>query len=157
MLAAVTIRPATVADAPALATLRYRFRTEHAAPVEDEAAFVARAGAWMRDHLARADWRAWVACDTGGVIVGHLWAHLIEKIPNPVPESEAIAYLTNVYVAPSHRNAGVGSRLVQAALDMLDTLDVETTVLWASARSGPLYARHGFGPPQTILERPSSS
>ena len=56
---AIAIREATPADAPALAALRYRFRSAIGVPVEGEAEFVARATPWRRERIGRPPWRAW--------------------------------------------------------------------------------------------------
>ncbi len=156
---AVIIRAATPDDTPALALLRYRFRAGREMANEPEADFVRRAGAWMHTRLAQTNWRAWVACDggAGGEIIGHLWAQVIEKIPNPVPEPEQIIYLTNAYVLPEWRNAGIGGRLMAAALAEFNTPDVYSVILWASGESERLYRRHGFNTPRRILERPAPS
>lgn len=151
--AAVSIRPAAAADAAQLALLRYRFRSELGAPNESEADFVARATVWLESRLAQASWRGWVAVSAEGQIVGHAFVQLVEKIPNPVVEAEHIAYLTNVYVIPPLRNCGLGTRLMQAALDTCRVLDVDTAILWPSEQSQSLYARFGFAAPRTVLER----
>jgi predicted N-acetyltransferase YhbS len=77
-------------------------------------------------------------------IVGHVFVQFVEKIPNPVPEAETLAYLTNLYVAPPLRNQGIGALLLRAALAACDAMDVETVFLRPSAGSVPLYRRHGF-------------
>jgi GNAT superfamily N-acetyltransferase len=138
-----TIRPATPADAAALAALRFEFRAAHAAPVEPAAAFVARCRAWMEERLAAGRWRAWVA-EVDGAIHGQLWLHAIEKIPNPGVEPEAHAYISNVYVRPPLRGRGIGSRLIEAALGWCSGAAIDCVILWPSARSRALYARHGF-------------
>lgn len=153
----IQIRAAAAADAPQLAALRYRFRAELAAPAEAEAQFITRASVWLESRLAQGTWRAWVAVDDGDQIVGHVFAHRIEKIPNPVIEAEQIVYLTNVYVVPTLRNHGIGGRLLQTALTACDTDEVDTIILWPSARSRPLYLRYGFAPPRSLLERPADA
>jgi GNAT superfamily N-acetyltransferase len=150
----IAIRPATAADAEPLATLRYHFRRELGAPIEAEAVFVERAAAWLRDRLALAAWRAWVAVDADDRIVGHVFVQTIEKIPNPIAEGEYLAYLTNAYVLPEWRNHGVGTWLLQAALQFCDAAQIEMVILWPSPDSSALYRRLGFAPPQALLERP---
>jgi hypothetical protein len=49
-------------------------------------------------------WRCWVIED-GKQLLGHVCVQLFEKMPNPVDEPEAHAYLTNFYVV---RNCGAG-------------------------------------------------
>ena len=148
------IREATAADAPALARLRYEFRAPLGEVTEDETAFVARCAAWMAARLASGDaWRAWVAASSDGAIVGTIWVGLIEKMPNPTPEPEEHAYVTNVYVRPTVRGAGTGSALLRAALAWCEGRGVHAVVLWPTARSAPLYRRHGFATPEALLER----
>src|SRR6185503_10273268 len=83
----ITIRPATPADAAALAQLRWEFRTGRATAVESQQVFVLRCKTWMARKLAGSMWRAWVAVD-GEQIVGQVWADLIGKVPNPVGERD---------------------------------------------------------------------
>ena len=151
---AIEIRPATPDDAPVLAALRFRFRTELGEPVEAEAAFVARTREWFATRLAGGTWRGWVAVEPAGKIVGHVFVQFVEKIPNPLPEPEAIGYLTNFYVAPAWRNGGVGNRLLATAVAACDEAEVDGIVLWPSEESVSLYLRHGFGPPRELMERP---
>ena len=151
---AITIRLATAADARRLAALRYEFRAALDPVNEDEAAFVARCGVWMHTRLqAPCGWHCWVA-EQSHTVIGHLWLQLIEKIPNPVDEPESHAYITNVYVQPAARNQGLGARLLQTALDWSRAQAVETVLLWPTAQSRSLYARHGFGVREEVLSLP---
>lgn len=146
------IRLATDADAEELARLRYEFRAAINEPVEDEESFVERCAPWMRTRLAPGgQWRCWVAEGDGGV-VGDIWLQFIEKIPNPAPELEAHAYITNVYVKPAGRGAGCGEALVEAALGHCRESGVDSVILWPTERSRTLYARHGFAVPGDIME-----
>jgi len=151
----IDVRAATAADAPALARLRFAFRSEYQRVVEPESEFVARCEPWMRDRLAReGPWRAWVAVRPDHrALAGTLWLQLIEKLPNPGAETELHAYITSVYIHPEIRNAGIGSRLIEAALASCRATQVDTVFLWPSSRSRPLYARHGFAPPNDIFSR----
>jgi ribosomal protein S18 acetylase RimI-like enzyme len=145
------IRPALPADAPTLATLRYAFRAALNEPAEAEAAFVARCTTWMAARLAPGTpWRCWVA-ERDGVLVGQLWLQLVEKIPNPGPELEHHAYITNVYVDPAARG-GLGQRLMSAALDFCRSQPVDSVILWPTERSRSLYARNGFASPTDMME-----
>ena len=98
----IDIRPATPHDAHDLAELRWEFRTGRAPAAEEHDAFIRRCAEWMRRELAAESWRAWVAVAEGR-IVGHVWLHVISKIPNPVGERDRHAYISNVYVIPSSR------------------------------------------------------
>lgn len=144
------VRPAGPDDAPALARLRWAFRTEAGTPNEDEAAFLARADRWFRERLGRGEaWRAWVAETDDGRVVGTVFLSVVEKVPNPVDEGEHIGYVTNAYVEPDHRDAGVGGRLAAAALAAAPS----HTVLWPHPRSVAFWRRRGFRRPRSLLER----
>ena len=146
----MTIRPATSADAVALAELRWEFRTALAPAVESRGAFVTRCSGWMASHLAQERiWRAWVAIDRDAV-AGNVWVQLIEKIPNATAEPEYHAYITNMYVRPAARG-GTGSRLLEEALAWIRGAGVAAIILWPTARSRSLYGRHGFQQPEDIL------
>ena len=150
----IAVRPATPADAPSLARLRYQFRAGLDEPNEPAEVFIRRAAGWFAARLATDAWRGWVAVDGTGEVVGHVFVQLVEKIPNPLPEAEAIGYLTNSYVVPAWRNRGVGTRLIAAALAACDALDLESVILWPTEESRTMYERHGFAPPVKLLERP---
>lgn len=147
----ILIREATVDDAGALAELRYEFRSDRPEQVEDRETFVPRCAAWMRAQLTtNLHWRAWVAVD-GGTIAGQLWAHVIEKLPNPGAERERHLYVSNVFVTPASRG-GVGSRLVETALAWAAAQQIDRVILWPSARSRSMYQRYGFAVTDDVLE-----
>jgi GNAT superfamily N-acetyltransferase len=152
-----SIRTATVSDALVLARLRYAFRCELGSALETEEAFVARCAAWMGQRLGGAvgdtcggHWRCWVAED-GDVIVGTVWVQRFEKMPNPVDEAEHHAYITNLYVHPDRRG-GIGSRLLETALDWCRVAGVDAVLLWPSERSRSLYERQGFAVRGDLME-----
>jgi GNAT superfamily N-acetyltransferase len=145
------IRPASPADADALASLRWEFRAGRAPTIESRDAFVKRCAVWMARELAPEQaWRAWVAV-TDAAIVGHVWVQTIEKIPNPVQEGERHAYLSNFYVQPSARG-GTGTRMLETALAWARANGIDRVILWPSARRITLYERHGFRHQGDVME-----
>jgi GNAT superfamily N-acetyltransferase len=146
----IEIRQASAADASALAALRWEFRAGREPAVESENAFLARCAVWMRDELASGRWRAWVATRDGD-IVGQVWVNIIPKLPNPVGESERHLYLSNLFVAPNERG-GVGTRLLERALDYARAEHMDRVLLWPSARSVSLYERYGFSRHADVME-----
>ena len=147
-----TIRRATPADAAALAALRYDFRAAVNPPVEGEDVFVQRCAAWMRPRLAAdGPWLCWLL-EREGVPAGQIWLQLIEKLPNPAPELELHGYITNVYVAPEARGHGAGEALLETALAHCRSAGVDSVILWPTARSRTLYARHGFAVRDDLME-----
>ena len=144
-----TVRTATPSDAWKLAELRYEFRSPRSENKESQREFVERCAAWMRTHLSRDDWHCWVA-EREGDIVGHVWLHLIEKIPNPVVEPEWHGYITNMYVQEKSRG-GVGGALMDAALKCCRERQVDAVILWPTQKSRTLYARKGFSVNDAIM------
>ena len=147
------IRVATSADWRALAEMRYRFRTEVGSPTETKSRFVRRCTSWMKKACSADSnaWRCWVI-DDGKQLLGHVCVQLFEKMPNPVNEPEAHAYLTNFYVVPEMRGGGLGRKLLKKALSWCRAQDADAVILWSTPRSKSLYRRCGLVEPKDILE-----
>jgi GNAT superfamily N-acetyltransferase len=150
------VRAAKPDDAPALARLRYEFRTERRTAEEPAANFLRRCAEWMGRRLeGDSAWRCWVA-EAGGQLLGTLWLQLIEKIPNPVAEGELHGYISSVYVIPQRRHAGVAGALLDACLRECDRIKIDIVFLWATPRSRALYQRKGFAVRDDLLDRRSA-
>jgi GNAT superfamily N-acetyltransferase len=147
------VRPAERRDVPALARLRYEFRAGHDAPAESEGDFLARCAGWMTARLvAGGSWRCWLA-EEAGRAVGTVWLQRIEKLPNPVAEAESHGYVSSLYVVPSSRGGGLGSRLLGACLEACQAEEMDAVILWPTPLSRSLYLRHGFAVREDLLER----
>ena len=147
------VRPGERRDVPALARLRYEFRAGQDPPVESEADFLARCTGWMTARLVPGgSWRCWLA-EAAGRAVGTVWLQRIEKLPNPVAEAESHGYVSSLYVVPSSRGAGLGSRLLGACLEACQAQEMDAVILWPTARSRSLYLRLGFAVREDLLER----
>jgi GNAT superfamily N-acetyltransferase len=146
------IEEARPADHARLAAMRYEFRAAFDPPTEAREQFESRMTGWLDQHLGD-DWRAWVAREKGA-LVGHVFLHIVAKVPNPVDEPEELGYVTNLYVRADRRGGGLGALLLDAALAECRALGLDTIVLWATQRSRSLYARHGFAPPADAMELP---
>ena len=147
------IRVATSGDWDALAEMRYRFRVEVGSPTETKSRFVRRCTSWMKKAFGAdsSAWRCWVV-DDGKQLLGHVCVQLFEKMPNPVNEPEAHAYLTNFYVLPEMRSRGLGRKLLNKALSWCRARGVDAVILWATAESKSLYRQCGLLESADILE-----
>src|SRR5207244_3883894 len=67
------------------------------------------------------------------------------KIPNPIAELEALAYVSNLYVRPSARG-GTGTRLLETALDWARANRIDRVFLWPPRRRVTSYRGPGFAP-----------
>jgi GNAT superfamily N-acetyltransferase len=132
----VIVRPAVPGDAPALARLRWRCRTEKEEPVaETFEGFMARCEKWMAQRLGQSGrWRCWTAVDAGRT-VGCVWLELLEKVPNPTSEPEEHAYVTSLYVEPGHRLAGLGGALLDAAVRECGRRGLDCALRWRTSES----------------------
>lgn len=147
------LRFATPGDAAALARLRYDFRSALDEATESESEFVERCTVWMAERLADEErWLCWVAEGPSQGIDACLWLQLVEKVPNPVPELERHAYITNVFVRPEARGAGIGEMLVAVAMSWCREHGVDSAILWPTDRSRSLYERHGFAVRDDLME-----
>ncbi len=144
-----SIRVATVADTEELARLRWEFRIEDGTPPGlDRARFDQEMRSFVADALAEGGaWRVWVAED-GGRLVGCVWLQLVEKVPHPnrARWQRPIAYVTNMYLEPERRGAGLGRELLDVAVAFAGSKEADGVLLWPSPRSVSFYERAGFGP-----------
>jgi GNAT superfamily N-acetyltransferase len=142
-----TIRAATVDDADELGRLRWEFRIESGTPAtRSREAFAEQMGGFVADALEPGSaWHAWVGEDDGR-LVGCIWLQLVERVPHPdLGRGERpIAYVTNMYVEPALRNAGLGRALLDVALRFATERGASGAVLWPSPRSTSFYERAGF-------------
>ena len=147
----MTIRLANPADALDLAKLRYHFRSITEADSESEELFLDRCSKWMAERLRQTTWRCWIV-EREQSILGALWLQLIDKIPNPTDEPESHGYITNVFVDEAERGQGIGSQLLETALQFCRELPVHSVILWPSEKSRPLYERNGFAVRDDLFE-----
>jgi len=143
-----TIRAAKLGDVDELARLRWDLRVDHGTPATATFTdFLDGFRAFANDVLAGDAWRAWVAEEEAG-LVGCVWLQLVEKVPHPSRErwERPIGYVTNMYVIPALRDAGIGRALLDAAVDHALERGLDGLMLWPSERSVPFYRRGGFAP-----------
>jgi GNAT superfamily N-acetyltransferase len=153
----VAVRLATPEDDLAIAALRRAWTEERGGlgPIDDpdfEPAFQE----WAENERDRRI--SWVA-EIEGQAVGMLNMVLFTRMPRPVPEAGPAplglwGYIANNFVLAEYRNRGVGSRMLEAALEHADRHDFARIVLTPTERSVPYYSRSGFVPATALLVRP---
>jgi predicted N-acetyltransferase YhbS len=150
MLDGITVRQVSTEDVEALAFLRFRFAEESNRrgdqSLED---FVAHFSAFLREALATGRWTSVVA-DDGGIIVGHAFLEIMDKLPVPGRPNRRMGYVTNVYVEPRLRNSGVGTEVLRKIIELGQDMRLESIVLWPTPRSVPFYRRAGFEPTNAL-------
>ena len=111
----------------------------------------------MANALQQNNWRCWVA-QRDETLVAALWLQLVEKIPNPTAEPEALGYITNFFVDESERGKGLGTRMLSEVLTWCREQHsakgrlLNSIVLWPTERSRHLYLRNGFDVPDDLFE-----
>ncbi|OLR95348.1 GNAT family N-acetyltransferase [Actinokineospora bangkokensis] len=146
----MTVRRATGADVPVLAALRRAWTEEdHGAAPADPGFEDAFAEWFAAEEHQRAFWLAF----DGDTAVGSMNVLEFTRMPRPGQPPGRWGYIANVYIAPQHRNGGIGSRMLAAALAHADERGYVRVVLAPTERSVPFYARQGFGVADSLLLR----
>jgi GNAT superfamily N-acetyltransferase len=138
-------RIATQADLPQIADLRWRLRVDDQ-PVSDRAAYERFVTEFI--HICTEEWRAdelvhWLAAE-GEHVLAVMSIAIIRKLPSPENLRGRWGYISNSYVLPQARNAGVGQQLLAAIETWARAEDLELLLVWPSERAYPFYARAGF-------------
>jgi GNAT superfamily N-acetyltransferase len=149
----VKIRVANEDDATSLAALRWEFRSEDDVekPVVGYEDFVATYTSFFLAGLA-SGLRTYVVCETDDGIVGHVACQVLPLVPRPCRVDDACGVITDNYVRSSYRNRGIGTAILQRAIEWARERDLETLIVWPSDRARTLYARNGFTDRTEIME-----
>ena len=149
-----TIRPASDADIPELARLRWQLYTERETHDEPFDAYGERFTGFAGDALARDDWRAWCA-EQDGRLVAAMWLHTVPRVPAPGHgDPRPMGYLTNMYVEPEHRSLGLGSQMLQVLIEHCTTGGFELVLTFPADDAYGFYERNGFTrPPDPVVHR----
>ena len=149
------IRLATLGDVDELVRMRWDVSAEHGREAtETPDAFRSRFGTELRDHLNAKRWSIWVAEAElqPGRLIGTASLERVDKLPRPYPRAATWGYVTNVYVDPGWRGAGLGARLMETIIASGREEGLGMLLLWPSPRALSLYERLGFVPSPGALE-----
>jgi GNAT superfamily N-acetyltransferase len=137
-------RCAQKADAPKLASLRWALRTDDSPDPEAaaKAQFIQDFVAWM-NATSGDDLVHWIA-EQDEELIGVISVRMIAMMPSPEALHDRFGYVTNTYVAPEHRNKGVGTALLAEVKNWAVRENLELLVVWPSDRAYPFYERSGY-------------
>jgi phosphinothricin acetyltransferase len=136
----ITIREATVGDAPAIATIYNQGIEDRVATLETMSRTAEERAEWLAARGPRHP--VLVATNDDGAVLG--WSSL--NAFNPRPAYDNVADLS-VYVAREHRGRGIGDALLAALEERARGAGYHKLVLAAFPTNAPgmrLYERHGF-------------
>lgn len=138
----LVIRPASLADAPALSALRWRWAQPGRTPGPDEAReFAAALSGWM---TAQGDRSVCHVATVDGALVGMAWLALFDRVPNPGDAVRRSGDVQSVFVVPEHQGRGIGRRLMESLCTAADDLGVRKLTLDSRVSVMPFYERLGF-------------
>ncbi|MFD9734582.1 GNAT family N-acetyltransferase [Umezawaea sp. NPDC059074] len=144
----VSIREAGEHDTAALAALRREWSEEQAGHPLGDDDFEECFAQW---YAAEAPRRAAFVAELGGKAIGMMNLALFDRMPKPGRSASRWAYLGNAFVLADHRNRGIGTALLDAAVAHARALDCARVVLSPSERSVRFHQRAGFGPATMLL------
>lgn len=148
-----SISIAQAQDGPALARLRWEFRTTDGeeVPAVSWEQFVAEYLKFF--HQGREDGSRcyWIARH-GEELIGHLLVQKVLMVPRPCKVQDAWGYLTDNYVRPANRGQGVGRALLEHAIAWAQEQDLELLIVWPSEEAVGHYQRAGFSAEHQLLE-----
>ncbi|MDQ3778689.1 MAG: GNAT family N-acetyltransferase [Actinomycetota bacterium] len=150
-LSAARVRHATEADGAELARLRWECTVESGQRTEPFEAFADRFRDFVRRALLSGRWAIWVA-ELEGRLVGNVWVGLVDRVPGPNGDTPVWAHVTNVYVDPELRNHGLGTMLLDAAIEWSRYVGAETLIAWRSGARVSFYERRRFARSAEAME-----
>jgi GNAT superfamily N-acetyltransferase len=146
------IRVATVADADALARLRYLWRVgEDGGRGTGLQVFEREFADWMVEHGAT---HVPFLAELQGVPIGMAWLVVVDRVPGPQYFIRRSAYIQSFYVIASERSCGIGTLLMASVLEHAKDLGLDYIAVHPSERSFSLYGRLGFLESDHVLELP---
>ena len=147
----IETREATDDDLPALARLRWECHTErHPADERDFDAYRLGFAQWWSAQQGRC--RAVVAVD-GSHVVGMGFIALVDRVPSPGSLDRHHGDIQSMYVIPTHRNDGVGSKIVQGLLNLGRDAGCERIEVHSGRRAVTFYERSGFEHSHQLLNQ----
>jgi GNAT superfamily N-acetyltransferase len=137
------IRPATADDVEVLIHHRVAMFTDMDVPL-DRAALAAAFRQWVLRSMRDDVFRAWLAEDESGAIVGGGGITIIPWPPGPQYLNDRLAFVYNVYTELAHRRRGVARLLMDAIHAWCRDEGIGSIALNTSPAGRPLYESLGY-------------
>jgi len=142
---------AELEDLPELAHLLWSHASSEEQATQSVESFADDLGGWWRDN---ADTHfAFVARTGDAAVVGMAWLALVPRVPRPGTTTRLSADIQSVFVLAEQRGQGIGSELVQSAVQHAARLGVGRVTVHSSRRAVPIYERRGFASSRELLHR----
>ncbi len=144
------IRSATLEDLDTL--VAHRLAMFEAVGSSYDAASVGPAfRAWAAQMMRADQYHAWLAASRADGVVGGGGLTILPWPPGPSYVGGRIAFVYNVYVAPSHRRRGVARLIMRTIHDWCARNGIGLVGLNASEEGRPLYDSLGYRPATSPL------
>jgi GNAT superfamily N-acetyltransferase len=132
-----------------MARLRFTWRHDESGETGDLATFTPAFGDWWRAHATS---HVGFLAEVDRKPIGMAWLGIFERIPGPERFRRRSGMIQSVYVLPSMRGQGIGSTLINQAIQSAQDHGLAYLMVHPSARSYSVYERAGFGPTRSVLE-----
>lgn len=142
----MSIRPATIDDAPAMGNMRAKmFLSNGWTDVAGAELLAGLQAQYLADVISAGDGFGLIAeADSGPV--GCIAGVIVKSQPSPRNVTGRIGHIVNLYVEESHRRRGIARMLTEGIIQRLRDEGVIMFQLWASDDARPLYESVGFEP-----------
>lgn len=143
----IHLRPATLADAPAIIAMDQAVFGWYGA-AEDPRVIRARLHIFPQGCLVLEEGQADGSTRLAGYLTTEKWQQLgepaLDQDPATIHSPQGrILHITTLAISPEHQNQGLGGRLVQAAQRIAQTEGC-THIILETAHAQRFYQRHGF-------------
>jgi ribosomal protein S18 acetylase RimI-like enzyme len=99
--------------------------------------------------FASGRWIVAVVEKEDGSLGGCMYLQCVDKVPSPGSLQEAWGYVTNAFISPELRGAGIGKSLLSLLIDTGRERNLELLLVWPSEEATSFYRRAGF---RSVLE-----